>query len=165
MSIPLPPELLYDIIAIVVADYVDFAITIPPAEEKQRIEEFIATQHHNAFPDPLDDAKQTPADLSAKVLRQAQDDAKYAIEKDEDEEEDEEWYCEILDDSSDYYYNSDTEDDEKEEMRQGWDVQEAKDRLPENPVIPFLSVSKHFREVALKVLSDALGTKEDENSK
>lgn len=161
MSISLPPELLYDIIAIVVADYIDFAITLPPAEEKQRIEEFIATQHHNAFPDPLDDAKQT-TDLGANVLRRAQEDAKYAIEKGED---DEGWYCEILDDSSDYYYNSDTEDDEKEEMRQGWDVQEAKDRLPANPVIPFLSVSKHFREVALKVLSDALGTKEDENGR
>lgn len=38
-----------------------------------------------------------------------------------------------------------------------WEAREAADPLPESQITPLLSVSRHIREIAMKVLHDALG--------
>lgn len=162
-----PPELLYDIIAYIVTDYIDDAITTPPTSDRLRIQNLLDEER-----------KLREAGESKKALRQAyggasasdsgkdgagkRDDSEHHRKPNTTADDDGEWPTYNLANLFNFYYLGPTNEENNAALCETWEMEETKEPLPENNIIHLLCVSRLFRDTAFKVLDDTLDVQHDD---
>lgn len=153
----MPPELLYDIIAYAVADYIDHAITTPPARDCFRIRNLLDEERKLREAEGLKKALyQAPSNASVSVNMECDAGERADMEQLRESKmtaDDNEWPIYDLTHFSDFHSSSDAE---KAVLCETWEAQEAEEPLPENNIVHLLRVSRFFRDTASKVLHDTL---------
>lgn len=155
----IPTELLYEIIAEILSSYIDPVITKPinffvPLPKEGTLASLLP---HRRFPSGGEDsAGDYESNHTSDTVSDAIDGSYHGADGFEDDSSD--W--------GDTGSEASSSDDSAELDETGttvrklaeWDEQESNYPLPDNPVVPLLSVSRKIRAITLKVICDALGT-------
>ncbi|CAA7265305.1 unnamed protein product [Cyclocybe aegerita] len=170
----LPPELLYDIVADVVAGYVDWAVTCPP---RGGWETMRSGSEHDFGSDDEEDDLDEDDDASYEeddgAYEQESEDASPPLPPQDD-------FCSTPtgldslhvdtsqeDPDDDDYLGFDVSEDgdaiDPEDAFQIWCLIESKERLPENHILSLLGVDHSIRETTIKILEDAISIERGPN--